>query len=480
MSIQTPECHPARTLKATIINTLIISLICVSTSLFAQQKGKIQKAMDVGIARIDITPETPVRLAGFAVRSKTESEGVLQRLSAKALAFGNDKQGPSIIITIDLIGIPGRVTEEVAERLKAKAGIDRANFTISASHTHSGPEVGNLLNILPYRSASSYSDSLMPVEHLNHINLYVEQLTSKLEQVALAALQARKPSLVSWGQGHVEFAANRRRMPEIVDRSMPLLKVTDPEGNIKGILVNYACHAVSLGGGINKIHGDWVGDAQRLMEANHPGAIAMVSIGCGADANPTVAEVEKLDPVSRSATYGKMIADEAGRLLKTQLTPINAAPAGRIKFIDLPYSHVPTVQELVKQTEDGTVKGYYARLALDRIARGQTIPASLSYPVQTWTFGKDLAMVFLAGEVVAEYSLRLKKEMDAGRLWISSYSNDVPCYIPSERVLQVGGYEGALSMYYYDKPAPFAVGVEDKIVHTVHELMPKSFKTVKK
>lgn len=81
--------------------------------------------------------------------------------------------------------------------------------------------------ILQYRSPASYSDSLLPVEHINHIAQYAEQLTLKLEEVALAALQARKPSLVSWGQGQVAFAENRRGAKEIVDRSMPLLKVTE-------------------------------------------------------------------------------------------------------------------------------------------------------------------------------------------------------------------------------------------------------------
>lgn len=456
---------------------LAIAFIVNGAAAYAQQAGK---TMQVGIARIDITPETPVRLAGFAARSKTEAQGALQRLSAKALAFGNDKDGPSILITADMIGIPAHVTAEVARRLEQKAGIDRARFAISASHSHSAPELGDLLNILQYRSSSSYSDSLMPVEHINHINLYVEQLTSKLEQVALAALQAREPSLVSWGEGKVAFAANRRGAPEAVDQSMPLMKVTDVNGKVKGVLINYACHAVSLREGINQYHGDWVGEAQRLIEESQPGAIAMVSIGCGADANPIVKEIEKLEPLQRANAYGKMIADEANRLLATPLKPLTVAPSGRIKMIDLPFTHVPGVQELVKQTEDKTVKGYYARLALDRIARGQKIPSGVSYTVQTWNFGKQLAMVFLAGEVVAEYSLRLKKELDADRLWINAYSNDVPCYIPSERVLKAAGYEGALSMYYYNKPAPFATGVEDKIVTAVHELMPKSFKPAKK
>jgi hypothetical protein len=95
--------------------------------------------------------------------------------------------------------------------------------------------------------------------------------------------------------------------------------------------------------------------------------------------------------------------------------------------------------------------------------------------VQTWCFGDELAMVFLAGEVVVDYALRLKWEIDAERLWIAAYCNDVPCYIPSRRILSEGGYEADMSMIYYGQPARFAPAVEDTIIKTVHDLLPAAF-----
>ena len=82
------------------------------------------------------------------------------------------------------------------------------------------------------------------------------------------------------------------------------------------------------------------------------------------------------------------------------------------------------------------------------------IPGWADYPIQTWTFGDDLAMVFLAGEVVADYGLRLKRELDATRLWVNAYSNDVAFYVASQRMLPEGGYEVDRSMVYYGQPAP--------------------------
>ena len=304
-----------------------------------------------------------------------------------------------------------------------------------------------------------------------HISRYAEQLSQKLEEVALLALENRSPSLVAWGQGEVGFAKNRRTPGGPVDTSLPIMSIRDMDGDLKAVLVNYACHGTTLEGNVNKIHGDWMTEAQQLIEANHPGATAMVSIGCGADANP-----QPRGQMEHMRLHAQEISAEVDRLLASRLQSLTHPPVGRIQWVKLPFAQVPTVPELIKQTEDTTVKGYYARLALDRIARGQAIPMELPYPIQTWTFGDKLAMINLAGEVVVDYSLRLKKELGAERLWINAYTNDVPCYIASRRVIQEGGYEAESSMYYYDKPSPFSEEVEDIIIEAVHELLPPMFK----
>jgi hypothetical protein len=76
----------------------------------------------------------------------------------------------------------------------------------------------------------------------------------------------------------------------------------------------------------------------------------------------------------------------------------------------------------------------------------------------------------LGGEVVVDYSLRLKTELGAKKTWVSSYSNDVMAYIPSRRVLGEGGYEGGLARYPYGLPAAWDASVEEKIVKEVHKL----------
>lgn len=452
---------------------LLTWVMLVSAITFAQDIPVGDERMEVGVARIDITPEGPIRLAGYAARTKSESEGVIHRLSAKALAFGSDEQGPSLFITVDLVGIPGHITTTLATELSKKTGIEPEQLVIASSHTHGGPEVGNLLNILQYRG-DTFSDSLLALDQMVHIAQYINQLSEKLEAVALAALKDRKPALLAWGQGQVGFAKNRRTQGGPVDPSLPLMRVTDPEGNLRAVLVNYACHGTTLDGSVNKIHNDWIGEAQKFIEANHPGAIALIALGCGGDANP-----QPRGKMEHATLHGQEISDNVEKLLASPLQPLSTPPVGSIKWVNLPFAHVPSIPELIKQSEDKSIKGYYARLALDRIARGNAIPPALSYPVQTWTFGNDLAMINLAGEVVVDYSVRLKNELGAEKLWINAYANDVPCYIASRRVIREGGYEAESSMYYYDKPSAFVEEVEDIIIEAVHDQLPDYY-TIKR
>ena len=127
---------------------------------------------------------------------------------------------------------------------------------------------------------------------------------------------------------------------------------------------------------------------------------------------------------------------------------------------------------LLERTKRRGSEGFLARTLIERLDRGETLPTKVPYCVQTWCFGDDMAMVFLAGEVVVDYALRLKWEIDAERLWIVAYSNDVPSYIPSRRILSEGGYEADSSMIYYGHPSRYAPEIEDRIIQSVHEILP--------
>jgi hypothetical protein len=256
-----------------------------------------------------------------------------------------------------------------------------------------------------------------------------------------------------------------------VDHDFPILTVRAADGSLRAALVSYACHATTLGGSDNFVHGDWPGAAQELIQQRHPGARAMVLIGTGADANPNP-RGGGLPDVERHA---QEIANETDRLLGTPLRALTAPPAGRFRYLDLSFSRTPPRSEWEEQATRKGAAGAYARSVLEGLDRGERVPTTVAYPVQTWTFGSDLAMVFVGGEVVADYGLRLKRELDGSRLWVNAYSNDVAFYVPSRRMIPEGGYEVSQSMIYYGQPAPLAEGTEEQIVRAVRALLPGGF-----
>ena len=435
-----------------------ISLVCFTTGALASDRA----AIPVGVAKIDITPEYAVRLSGFGGR-REESEGVTMKIWAKALAF-SDEDGPVILITADNLCVPDEITSDIARRLHDKIGLKRERLTITATHTHTAPMLKDVCPTL--------FGVPIPADHEANIDRYTAEFTDKLEGVALAAHRNIRPAHLSWGNGLVTFAANRRTQGGPVDHDFPVLAVHDLDGKLRAAYFSYACHCVTLSD--NKISGDWAGFAQHRIEELFPGAIALASVGCGADSNPTSGVTGA--NVEVCAKQGEEIAQEFKRLLANGLKPINSKPEPRYTRVDIPFDTPRSRAEWEERAKRQDAVGHHARVTLERLDRGEKLPEKMNYPIQTWVFGDELAIVFLPGETVVDYSLRLKREYDRSRLWVNGYSNDGRCYIPSERILKEGGYEGGDAMIYYDFPQRFAPGLEQKIISAVAAELPPSFK----
>ena len=434
------------------------------------QSDVVATMIEAGVASVEITPAEPIRLSGYRTRREPASE-VAGKLWAKALALGGADE-PAVLITADLIGVPRALTDRVAERLE----LSRERLAVCATHTHSGPFVrGVLPNIF---------GEPIPDDHAAVIADYAVELEDKLVAVATNALASRKPSRISWSTGEAGFAQNRRvayllrqlgksaKPPAPIDHELPALFVRGADGELRAVLLNYACHCTSMQGGFNSFHGDWAGVAARLIQERRPGVTALVAVGCGADQNP-----QPRGSLENAEAHGAEIADEIDRLLGEESHSLTSAPRCRYGYAELPFATVSD-DALARRlnSKDQRVR-YYAQILTDRKAQGIEPPASLEYPVQTWVFGKDLAMVFLAGEVVVDYSLRLKRELGPGRVWVNGYSNDAPCYIASARVIGEGGYEVVQSMDSYDKPTQLNPAAEERIIEMVHELLPDEFET---
>jgi neutral ceramidase len=372
----------------------------------------------------------------------------------------------AVIITSDLVGIDRGLAREVCEELKRKHGLPREAVLLSVSHTHSGPVVrGNL------EAMYGLDDKQTAL-----VRAYAETLRARLADVVRQAVDDLRPARLGWAVGHASFAVNRRNNKEAdvprlreegrlvgpVDHDVPVLTVRDLRGALRAVLFGYACHATVLDG--YQWCGDYPGFAQAELEKAHPGAVALFWAGCGADQNPLPRR-----SVALAARYGAELADSVEKVLRGAVTP----PEGRLGLayaeVDVPFSQLPTREKIVA---DSLSKDKYvaarAALLLKEMEKNGGLRGTYPYPVQVWQLGGGLTFVALGGEVVVDYSIRLKKELGPGRTWVAGYANDVMAYIPSLRVLKEGGYEGAGAMVFYALPTTWGPRVEEIIVAAVH------------
>ena len=416
---------------------------------------------EVGISQVDITPDEPIFLSGYAARTNV-SEGVAQPIYTKAIAINQEGGEPALILTVDNCGLSKSIRDAVISRIcEQQPRLTSRQVVIFNSHTHAAP---CLSNTLPHLFIAQIPGAEMTV---------IERYTARLiESMALAAEQAfskLESVRVFHARGSLGFAKNRRREGGPVDHDLSLLAFKSADG-LRGVLANYACHCTTAGT-YNQVHGDWAGFAGRFIAEEIPGATGLISIGCGADSNP-----HPRGTIQLAEMYGRQLAGEVKKLLSQPMVELTDEIQFQTSELLIPFDPLPTIEDWEQRALEPAIVGYHARVNSARLRRGEKLPTALPYEVQTWNFGSQFAMVFLPGEVVVDYALRLKRELDADRLWISAYANWVPCYIPSERILREGGYEAETSLWYYDWPARLAPGIEDLIIGHVHRLVPDEFR----
>ena len=431
------------------MRTLIVLLLWASNVCGATLKA--------GLAKVDITPSGPVWMSGYASRTHS-SEGVLNRLWAKALVLESSPRARIVIVSTDLIGIPRELSDEVAARVKKQNGLNRSQLLINASHTHTGPMVWpNLSNL-----------AVLPPGEQEKLIDYRRKLADDLVSVIGAALKDLAPATLEFGEGAAGFAMNRRtaanpRGP--VDHRVPVLKIADQTGKIRGVLFGYACHNTTLTGDFYQISGDYSGFAAETIEQRHPGATALFITLCGADQNPNPRNT--LDLVRQ---HGGTLASEVEKILAARMTPVDGPIRTAFRLTELrlaPRSRQDFEAELKSRVPAQVRRGEIMIKALDTGRRVDRI----DYPLQAARFGRSLTLLALGGEVTVDYGLRMQREYPGEPLITAGYSNDVMCYIPSVRILREGGYEAVDSMFYYAQAGPFAEDVEERIFAAIHQVM---------
>jgi len=473
--------------------------------------SQTQAMWKAGLARVVITPEHSMWMAGYAARTKP-SEGKVHDLYAKALALeacpepgrGNAQARPEqsrrgtrlVIVTADLIGFPREFRDQMEKDVSQRFGLRPQGLLLNASHTHSGPELRT------WRATQTFD---LPDEQIELSKQYTETLAGKLVELVGRAIEDLTPAQLSYMHARAGFAMNRRLETERgytiapnadgpVDHDVPVLRVDGPDGKLRALLFGYACHNTTLD--FYQFCGDYAGFAQQYLEEAHPGVAAMFMIGCGGDQNPVPRRT-----LEWAQQHGRELANGVEAALLTRPRPVRGPLRLALEEVTLELTEPPSRKQLSQQAQStDKYARWHAEDMLRELKEKGRICTTYPYLVQVAQFGDDLTMIGLAGEVVVDYSLRLKADSrpclrrgslpprkrgvtpaQAGvtgpAVWVAGYCNDVFGYVPSERVLREGGYEARGAILYYGTIAtPFAPSVENLIVGKVHELVERGNK----
>jgi hypothetical protein len=468
------------TAVSTILFRALLLVVTAAAAAFAAQPTPAP--WKAGVATRKLTPAEPIWLAGYASRA-TPSNGVDQEVFAKALAIDDGQGGRVVIVTLDLIGVPHALRVFVEREGARKFGLKPAEILLNASHTHSGPQVSPDRMVLE----RAVSRAAKP-QDLDAVNRFETFLQTTVVELMGESLQAIAPARLEFSQARAGFAMNRRR-PESngtfsnnpnpagpVDHDVPVLKVTGPDGKIRALLFGYACHNTTLNGG--KISGDYAGYAQQYLEASYAGATALFMMGCGGDQNPYPRRgMVPSRPVEELVKdHGRALANAVSTALASPPRAIRGPLRGAFDRATLAYE--PLSRDELEKYESSNQHTppviQRAQALMQKLAAGERSPP-LQCPVQVLQFGNDLTLVAIGGEVVVDYSLRLKKELHGpAAVWVAGYSNDVFGYLGSKRVIEEGGYEGGgANIRILNHPGRFSTDAEEKIISKVHELRRK-------
>lgn len=433
-----------------------------------------------GTAVRDITPPLGYRLHGHAARTGL-TNAVHDRLCLKALSIG-DGERRVFVVTSDLLFLDPALAAAIKQDACRELGLAPEQVLLTAAHVHTGPFVC----------------ATTPEEERQVPPGYLGELRRKTVEALREAAEHEEPVTLSWSRAEADIGVINRRLltpygiemrpnpSGPVDREVLTLATRGRDGRLRAILFNYACHPTTIATDIAEVSADFPGAAQRLLEARHPGAVALFVNGCCGDVRPNLVA----DGQFRGGSFedvdrmGKALAEAVSAALGRATPVAEGAVEGRLETVELPLALdlLPDTPEHLEQaaahhlrrpkrdeavsgawhtpSDEPAVSEWKAEMA-GRLARGEAMPVSVPMEVQVLAVG-GMRLVGLAGEIMVEIGLRIKATSGGGAL-VCSCANGVKGYIPTAAALDEGGYE-AKSFLYRKYPAPYASNAADVLI----------------
>ena len=419
------------------IVTVVICLGLEASHVWAEEGERVLRA---GVARIDITPKKPVKMAGYAGRTGL-STGVHDPLSARVVAFENDGKR-LVLVSSDLIGFYDGTAEYLRKAILDEFKLKQSELFLSAIHTHAAP-------------------SLTIDEDKGHANNleYTEGLKGELIKVIRRAFENMKPVRIGVGVGHCPIGANRRELridnrgeSSIVlgrnpygptDREVLVMKVTEPNGTTIAALFDYATHATCLGGKNYTISGDVLGLAEQFVEKIlGESVVAAAFAGASGNIDPWFRVLPEFNTepgwIPEPVLLGTMLGEEVVHVLRgiSSVSP-GAEIATGFATLELPGK---------PRNEQDKAKDYP--------------PTPLNVTVARVS---DIAFVGIGCEVLTEIGMAIKAASPSEHTFIITHCNGAAGYLAPKQLHVEGGYE--------IRSSPFAPQAADIVVKRIVKML---------
>jgi neutral ceramidase len=419
---------------------------------------KGNEALRAGVARSVITPPLGSPLTGFADRG--DATGCHDELTATALVLESG-QLRIAIVACDLLYIRG--SAELKQAITAATGIPAERVLLTASHTHYGPAVD---------SAAETAAALVAEDKRPLVSAYRANLVHALAGVVAAACQRLTDATIGWADGSATIGINRReKLPDgsIIlgnnadgpcDRRVLVTRIDRADGKPLAVLLNTACHAVSLGSDCTEITADFPGVARELIE-RETGATCLFLQGAAGNINPTLMGWDW----TYARRLGLSLGAEGARLFWTaqpehshrlafagetiQLPPLMPASADAARAL------VAELEAELSGSASSNSLGHTwtewrltrARRAADALSGAAAplpfVPAELA----AVRLGEQLAMITSPGEVFTELGQAIVAQSGYGGTIFGGYTNEAIGYVPTPSAYAEGGYEVTHSCY---------------------------------
>lgn len=240
----------------------------------------------IGAARCDITPPAGIYSRNWGAALHDVAEGVHRPLMLTCLTLQAARDdAPLVLISADLGWWKSREDEEFVRGGVLEAlSLDESRLMFCLSHTHAGPGICR-------------DDATMPGGE--QISPYLDQLRDAASRAAKDALAAAAPATLAWRYGKCDLASNRDlRDPQrdrcivgfnpdrAADDTLLVGRVTNDDGELLAVIVNYACHPTTLAWGNRLISPDYIGAMREVIGAGGNNAPCLFLQGASGELAP--------------------------------------------------------------------------------------------------------------------------------------------------------------------------------------------------